>query len=496
VTPVRAADLLAALAFATDLGTDQPPEHALRVCLVAMRLGEELGVAGDDLWHVALLHGIGCTADSPEAAAKFGDDRGLRSAMAAVDMAKPPALMGGLWRASTSPVNFARAVVAGPGFAREGLRAHCEVGSRLADRLGLGEAVHDGLWHVFERWDGKGFPRGVAGDAIPLIARVLHVARDAVVLERATGPGEAVAAIRERAGSAYDPSVAAAAVLPGALAVEEVGWQEALDLGPRRPLAAPEVDSACAVAGDFADMKSTWFLGHSQAVSELSEAAAWRVGLGAEQVAVVRRAALLADLGRVAISTAVWDRRAGLGDAARERVRQHPYFTERALARCEGLAAEAAVAARHQERLDGSGYHRGCGGADLDASARLVGAADAFCAMTADRPHRRALAPEAAAEQLNAGVRAGVYDAAAVDAVLSAAGQRGERAAVALPAGLSAREAQVLRLIARGATNRVAAGELGLSPKTVGHHVQNVYSKLGVSTRAAAALFAREHGLL
>ena len=183
--------MLAALAVATDFGTDQPPEHALRVCLVAMRLGDELGVAGDDLWHVSLLHAIGCTADSPEAAAVLGDDRALRSAMAAVDVASPPAVLRGLWRASTSATGFARAMARGPGFARDGLLAHCEVGARFAERLGLGATVRDALWHVFERWDGKGFPRNVAGEDIPLAARVLHVARDAVVLERALGPDAA-----------------------------------------------------------------------------------------------------------------------------------------------------------------------------------------------------------------------------------------------------------------------------------------------------------------
>jgi HD-GYP domain-containing protein (c-di-GMP phosphodiesterase class II) len=488
--------MLAALAVATDLGTDQPPGHALRVCLVAMRIGDELGVAGDGLWNVSLLHSIGCTADSPEAAEVLGDDRALRSAMAAVDVASAPAVMRGLWSASTSPVGFARAAAAGRGLARRGLVGHCEVAGRLAERLGLGKGVHDALWHVFERWDGKGFPRNVAGVEIPVVARVLHVARDAVVLERACGADEALAAIRERAGSAYDPQVAAATALPEALEADEDAWADALALGPPGLLRADELDAACAVAGDFADMKSRWLLGHSQAVAELAEAAVWRLGLGSEEVGVVRRAALLADLGRVAISSAIWDKPGKLGDAAWEQVRQHPYFTERALARCEGLGAEAAVAARHQERLDGSGYHRGCGSADLDAAARVVAAADAFCAMTEDRPHRAALAPDAAAEQLNAGVRAGAYDAAAVDAVLSAAGQRGERAPVSLPAGLTAREAQVLRLIARGATNRVAAAELELSPKTVGHHVSRIYAKLGVSTRAAAALFAREHGLL
>jgi putative nucleotidyltransferase with HDIG domain len=394
-------------------------------------------------------------------------------------------------------VAFARALAAGRDAARTRFTTHCEVAERLAERLGAPGAVRDGLWHVFERWDGRGLPRGMAGEAIPVAARVLHVARDAAALD---GAGrDAAAIVAARSGGVYDPALAeiAARSLPGWL--RELGEREALVAalaGVDAPaLGDAELDEACLVIGDFADLKSAWTVGHSPAVAELAEAAAWRAGVDA---ALVRRAALVHDLGRVAVSTAVWDRRGPLGPAAWSQVRTHAKWTEDALARGgEGLAALGVVAGRHHERLDGSGYHRGCGGAELDAAARLLAAADALQAMTEARPHRGALGADAAAEQLAAEARDGRLCPDAARAVLDAFGARDVAVgAAAPPGGLTAREAQVLVLLARGQTNKQIAAGLGVAPKTVGRHAENLYAKLGVRTRAAAALWAAEHGLL
>jgi HD-GYP domain-containing protein (c-di-GMP phosphodiesterase class II) len=218
--------------------------------------------------------------------------------------------------------------------------------------------------------------------------------------------------------------------------------------------------------------------------------------MAAEEVDAVRRAALLHDLGRVGVSSAVWDRPGPLSEADGERVRLHPYLTERTLARSDGLAPLGRIGGAHHERLDGSGYHRGCTAAELGPGARLIAAADVFHAMTEARPHRPAHAPEAAAAELAAQARAGRLDAAAVEAVLGAAGHAGEKVRPPLPAGLTGREAEVLGLVARGRTNKQVAARLGSAPKTVGNQVQSAYAKIGVSTRAAAALFAAEHGLL
>jgi HD-GYP domain-containing protein (c-di-GMP phosphodiesterase class II) len=177
-----------------------------------------------------------------------------------------------------------------------------------------------------------------------------------------------------------------------------------------------------------------------------------------------------------------------------EQVRLHPYHTERCLSRSPFLAALAPVAAAHHERLDRSGYHRGSAGADLTMPARLLAAADVFRAMCEPRPHRPAPGPERAAEALTAEANAGRLDPHAVTAVIEAAGQRAPR--MARPAGLTEREAEVVAMLARGLQTRQVAHELGISVKTADRHVQNAYGKIGVSTRAAATLFAMEHGLL
>jgi HD-GYP domain-containing protein (c-di-GMP phosphodiesterase class II)/DNA-binding CsgD family transcriptional regulator len=244
------------------------------------------------------------------------------------------------------------------------------------------------------------------------------------------------------------------------------------------------------------DLKSPFMLGHSSEVAELSERAAGALSLGPEAVTDLRRAALLHDLGRVAVSNRIWEKPAALGMAEWERVRLHPYQTERILARSRVLEPLARIAGMHHERQDGSGYHRGTSGTQVPAAARVLAAADAFQAMTQDRPYRRGLAPEAASAALAEEARSGRLDPECVRAVIEAAGQPVPRVRTPWPVGLSDREVEVLRLVAHGLSNRAIADRLVISPRTAEHHVQHIYAKIGGSTRAAAAMFAMEHGLL
>jgi HD-GYP domain-containing protein (c-di-GMP phosphodiesterase class II) len=500
---VRSGELFAALSLALDLGTGEPFEHALRTCLIGLELCDRLDLgagARRDVYHLSLLHSIGCTADSPEAAARYGDDIALRSEAAGVDTARRPEVVKFIWRASGRNVRrFTAVLAAGPKGAAKGLRAHCEVGERLAAMLSLPASVQGALWFTFERFDGKGFPRGIGGDEIPLAARVMHVARDLHVLAVRGGSAAAERAVAARAGTAYDPTVAAVAdgvlaALPGESVWDTVA--QAPEGGA--PLRGEALERACLAVAYFADLKSTHTLEHSTGVAELAEAAGWRLGMAEPDVATLRHAALLHDLGRVGVSSAIWDAPRALSDSEWERVRLHPYFTQRALARADGLRPLVRIAAAHHERLDGSGYPSGIEAApQLTMPARVLAAADAFHAMRESRAHRPARAVGAAADELEDDARAGRLDGDAVAAVLAAAGQRSRQPAYhELPAGLTQREVEVLRLIARGSSNKQAAAELGLSPKTVGHHVQHVYSKIGVSTRAGAAVFAMEHDLL
>jgi HD-GYP domain-containing protein (c-di-GMP phosphodiesterase class II) len=202
------------------------------------------------------------------------------------------------------------------------------------------------------------------------------------------------------------------------------------------------------------------------------------------------------DVGRVGVPSGIWDRPGPLSAEQWERVRLHPYLSERVLHRCELLAPFADLAARHHERADGSGYHRGASGDQLLLAARLLAAADAYHAMTEDRPHRPALRRADAASQMLDQVDAGRFARLEVDAVLDAAGQASRPPRVGRPAGLTEREVDVLRLIARGQSNKAVAATLGISPKTVGHHVEHIYAKAAVTTRAGATLFAMENDLL
>ena len=165
------------------------------------------------------------------------------------------------------------------------------------------------------------------------------------------------------------------------------------------------------------------------------------------------------------------------------------------LRQSEALAPVARIAVQHRERLDGSGYPRGLSGAALSREARILAAAEAYQSMREPRPHRPELSAADAAAELRADVRAGRHDADAVEAVLGAAGHRVQRRREG-PAGLTPREVEVLRLLARGLSNKEIAARLVISPKTVGNHAEHIYAKIDASSRAAAGLFAMQHGLL
>ena len=507
---VRSGELFAALSLATDLGTAQAAEHGLRTCLLAVELAELAGLEAqqlEDAYYLGLLHSIGCTADAPVTARAFGDDRAHKAAYTLIDAGRPPEIVSYLWRNvyPTAPTPqrlraFISALAAGSGFARVNLRSHCEVGERLGQRLRLPERSCEGLWFVFERWDGKGMPAGAAGERIPIAARILHAARDASAFA-AAGGAEMVCAMAERgAGSSLDPRFAGLLRGHAPALLERAGsldaWERVVAAEPRpRLFAGEDLDQACQVIADYADLKSYGTLGHSRAVAEVAEAAGWRLGLTPPAISDLRRAAWLHDMGRVGVSAAVWEKPGPLTSGEWEQVRLHSYYTERLLARVPALSELARTAASDHERLDGSGYHRGVGAQQLSPVARVLAAADAWCAMAEPRAHRPARTASDAARELRELADAGKLGGEAVDAVLESVGERA-RPPAEPPAGLTSREVEVLRLLARGLTNKQAAQRLEISPKTVGRHVESIYSKIGASTRGAAALFAVEHDLL
>jgi HD-GYP domain-containing protein (c-di-GMP phosphodiesterase class II)/DNA-binding CsgD family transcriptional regulator len=507
--PLRLAELLASVSLATDLGTGQRLGHALRTCVLAVELARAMGRTADDVrttHQFALLRFLGCTADAAEtAAAVGGDDRAYLAAMAPAFMGTGREVLGRHVRsvAPGRPLSgrlplVARSLADPKGAARS-LSAHCEVAVMLAGRAGLDAPVVEALGHAYERWDGKGYPARLRGDAIPLAVRVAVVARDA---ELAAALGlEPVTVLRARRGKAYDPAVVDAfdGLPPDVLAAIASGDEWALGLAcePDPVATVPEaaLDDLLAAFADFADLKSPWLRGHSRHVAALAEAAGRHAGLEAPRCRALRRAGLVHDLGRVAVANGIWDKPGPLTRAEWEQVRLHPYTTERILARCPSLQALSGPASSHHERLDGSGYHRRLAGDALSHEDRILAAADVLAALLADRPYRPACTPDDAARVLESEAPARL-DPAAVACVLAAAELAAAPPRREWPAGLTDREVEILRLIARGRSNREVAALLVISPKTVGRHVENVYAKLGVSSRAAAAVFAMQQRLL
>jgi HD-GYP domain-containing protein (c-di-GMP phosphodiesterase class II) len=511
---VRLAEPVAALSLATDLGMGQPLEQALGACLLAVAAGTELGLDGatrSDVYYLALLRFIGCTSDAHEQAALVGGDEiAFYAGVAPAVMGEAPEYLAFLVRrfaAAAPPLHRARIVghmlADGTAGARRSIAIHCEVARMLAARMGLPERMGICFAHVFERWDGKGLPGELSGAAIPMPARIVAAARDVDLFHRLGGWDSVVDVLRRRRGKAYDPDVADVFLAEGERWLAQIAdapvWEVALAVEPEPWVWVDDarLDAVLEALAAFADLKSPFTRGHSQGVAALAEGAARHAGLGEREAHEVRRAALVHDLGRTGIPNGIWDKPGPLTRTEWERVRLHPYLTERVLSQAAALAPLAALAGAHHERLDGSGYHRGSPAALLSAAARILAAADAYQAMTQERPHRPAFSSQEAAKVLAAEADRGRLDGDAVRCVLAAAGQghsHGHRRA--WPAGLSEREVEVLRLIARGASYKAVGERLSISPKTAEHHVAHIYAKSGVSSRAAAALFAMEHDLL
>lgn len=466
---MRLAELTVALSLATDLGTGQPLEHGLRTCWLSLKTAEEMGLDAPTrscVYYTALLRFVGCTSDATDTAVLAGgDDLAFNAAMAPMLMAQPGEGMRYFVRhvAEDLPVprRIGRVVhsLADPAGSSRSLTQHCEVGARLASRLGLGDSVTRSLSHAYERWDGKGDPVGLAAEAVPVAVRIVTVARDLELWVRLTGWAAATDVLARRRGHSYDPAVVDVVFAGGERWLAEMPddcCAAVLDAEPApvATLGVDGVDGVLAAIADFTDLKSPWLRGHSTGVADLVSAAAETAGLPDSAVTELRRAALVHDVGRVGIPNGIGDHPGPLTAEQWERVRLHPYFTERVLRRCPLLADVADLASRHHERVDGSGYHRRSTAKELDLNARLLAAADAYHAMKEDRPHRPGMSASAAASALVDGLHAGRFDHTEVDAVLAAAGQGCPRSKAAHPGGLTDREVEVLRLIARGRANK------------------------------------------
>ena len=510
---IRLAELMAALSLATDLGLGQPLEHELGVCLSALELADRLGCSVEErseVYYVALLIHVGCTAAAPYFASWVGGDEihFQRGASVTGPASEPREDLRHLVSrfADDRPLperarRVAKMLVTGQKQFEHAAANLCEGGRLLARRLHLPDEVERALGQVTERWDGKGVPGKLAGEEISRPLRVVRVVHDFVAITEARDRETAIEALTGRRDHGYDPEIVDAALAePEALqraADVPDAWERILDVEPQpvATISRPGLASVAQAFGEFTDIKVGFLRGHSARVADLAAAAAEALGCSQAEVSDVRNAGFFHDVGRVAVPNGIWDKPGPLSVGERERVRLHPYYTERVLERSGALAPLALLAGCHHERLDGSGYHRGATAAQLSVGARVLAAADICDAMTHDRPHRRALRPEDARTELGEMVRTGALEKRTVDAVLEAAGAVALNVRQGHPAGLSDREVEVLRLLAQGRTSRQIAYALVITEKTAGHHVEHIYAKLGVSTRVGATLFAMQHDL-
>ena len=505
---VKVTELLGALSFGADLGLGHPTEHVLRQTYIALHLAERLAMDEQErevVYYASMLAWLGCHIDAYEQAKWFGDDQAFKHDAAYLDIGDAAGSLAFLLRHIGDGRPLAGRIKAGVGFLADGRHDldqmymnHWRAASALSEDLGLSDAVRDSVAQTFERWDGKGEPDGVEREEVLPSARLVHLADVVEVFHHIGGARAAVDVARARSGGQLDPALVELFATEAETIFGELGqvttWDAVMGKAPTvgRELSDDDLDRVLAAIADFVDLKSPYTLGHSRGVAELAAGAAAELGMDTR---TVRRAGLVHDLGRMGIPNTIWDKRAPLTAGEVERLRLHPYYTDRILASVPALASLASVAAQHHERLDGSGYPRGSTAESLTPEGRLLAVADCYQAWSEPRPYREALDTGKIAARLREEVKAGRLDGAAVDAALRAAGHQVRRNRE-WPAGLTAREVEVLRLLARGLSQKEIAERLVISRKTASNHVEHIYAKIGVSNRAMASLFATRRGLL
>jgi HD-GYP domain-containing protein (c-di-GMP phosphodiesterase class II) len=511
LTKLRLADLLGSFSMVADMGFGLPPGNAMRTCLIGTAFARRLGLPESqvaDVFYVSLLEHIGCVSMSHETSVLFGDELRVTRAVAMTDLGDPedwvatmiPEITRGMDAPARERVTSVM-ITKGASFGLLFDTASGEVARSTAAQIGLPESVQDALQQTSESWRGDGAPNELKGDDIALSARIVRLAADAAFFDEVGNAEVALAALRKRSGGVLDPNLVEAFVVDAdaLLAEARVGdpRDRILEVEPN-PVAecghGALVEDATALA-NAADLETPFMHQHSTRVAELTTAAATAGGLDAETIETLHVAALLHDIGRVGVSDVIWEKPGPLTTAEWEHVRMHPYHSERILTVSRTLQPIARLAGMHHERLDGSGYYRASTSTEIPMPVRILSAADAFVAMTQQRAHRPAMEADQAADELRKDVREGRLDGDAVAAVLDAAGQQ-PRVSALRPLGLSDREIEVLRLVAQGYSNPQIAEHLTISRRTAEHHVQHIYTKIGVCTRPGAALLALQHGLL
>ena len=507
-TQLKLPEVIAALSLATDLANDNPPETTLRICYIALEIAREAGLRPrelEDLYYGALLRFIGCTAYAHEEAVAMGDDVAARHSLARVDVSRPSRVLGTALRSSkgkSKPAVLWNFLTQSGTMFSNFTAANCEVACMLGQKIGMPDGVLRVLEQIHERWDGKGGPSRVRGNALLASVRILHVANTAEIIRQAAGTDAACAVIQDRSGEQFDPNVCKGFLRIGRdllHSMETVSvWDEVIRRAPRSESSpgGARLRKIAEAFGSFVDLKSVYTAGRSLNISNTVERAAQWMGLKDTEDLVI--ASLLADIGMVSVPTNLLEKKGKLNPSEWERVRLHTYYTERILTRSPVLARIAPIAGAHHERLDASGYHRGSSGPSIPQGGKLLAAADLYHALLERRSYRAPVAPSSAAQMLREEVARGRIDRTCADAVLAVT----NHTAISSSPGaeststLSPRECEVLTLLASGFSNKEIGAKLNISHRTVQHHVEHIYGKISVSTRAAATLYAVQNGFL
>lgn len=417
-------EILSALSFALDLTEGAVPGHALRSCLLGMRLGRELGLdAGrmTSLYYALLLKDIGCSSNAARLCQIIGggDERVVKAGVKLEDWTRPgrpkASTLRLLWN-TVSPE--AGALQRTADILRIGLTQHrnneemitlrCDRGAHIARKLGLDDVAAEAIRGLDEHWDGSGYPERRRGSAIPIESRILGVAQHLDVFASARGEAAAIAALEERSGRWFDPELVRIAE---ALHRQEDLWTDAtaltresatrgavLALAPDlvHKLTASDIDLICEAFADVVDAKSSFTFRHSLGVTDAASAIAAQLGIDADRQKLVRRAALLHDIGKLRVSNAILDKPGKLTTEEWSIVYEHPRLTREILSRVGSFGELAPIAGAHHERLDGSGYPDRLTGDRLPVEARIIAVADVYGALTEERPYRAGMDVEKA----------------------------------------------------------------------------------------------------
>jgi HD-GYP domain-containing protein (c-di-GMP phosphodiesterase class II) len=436
---VALSEVLGALSYALDITEGEPPGHAVRTTAIGMRLGEQIGLGEEDrsaLVYALLLKDAGCSSNASRLSSLFAaDDHATKRAMKVVDWSRPGALARYTWQNAApggSPLAKARQlrrITRQDEVTREVIGTRCERGAEIAHMLELPEATQAAIRALDEHWDGVGQPAGLRGEEIPLLGRILCLAQTLEVFVRTVGLPGALAMALKRRGRWFDPGLVEALL---SVRDDRRFWGPLEDPRAVPPVAAWEPADRVITAGEdrldrvadaFArviDAKSPYTARHSSEVARWAVAAGAVLGLRPEGLRDLRRAGLLHDIGKLAVSSRILDKPGILDDDELAAIREHPRHTHRILARVACFRGIVETAANHHERLDGTGYHRGLAAFDLSRPARILAVADVYEALTADRPYREAMPRERALEIVREQRGTGLCPAA-VDALEAAA---------------------------------------------------------------------------